>query len=519
MNANPQTSFKTFRAKDWLTLAALILSSFVVWLNVTILNTDLPMIEKDLNASLSELQWAVSIFSLCGGFIIVSGRLADNYGRKHILSIGLICFIVGSAICGFAGNIEWLIAGRAIQGIGGAMMLPASLALVEVSFHPPVRTTAIGLWIGLAWFAQALGPSIGGFAAETTQWQWAFHLTTLLAIITLILTLTSVKKIYTRPDKAYMDYLGAALIMIAMFAIIYSAIASGSTGWLQPSTLGLFFFGLLASAIFILVEHKTKHPVASLILFKDRAFLGANVVNIISNTVFASLVLYAAIYLEIVMDYQPFTVGLLLLPPTLSILFTLQIGSKIYNHAGARMPTSVGMIMLTSGCLVIGLLTPHLGYNAMLAPFLIIGLGIGLFASPITAAALAASSHEAAGRAAALFKASSMIGAALGIAFAGSIYQTMVSIMLHRHLASAPENIRETLYKIAGGNKHQINHLKVISPGEWHTYLNMTIDYINIAFTATVLVLAGIALLTTIFASIIIPKKHHFFAVPSDHGN
>ncbi|QDU32577.1 Multidrug resistance protein stp [Poriferisphaera corsica] len=493
-------------------LSILIASAMLVWLSATILNVALPPIEYQLNATLNELQWAVNVFTLCGGLIIVSGRLADVFGRKRVLNIGLLLFILGSFIGGFTNHITILIIARAIQGIGGALILPPSLALVEVNFHPPQRTIAIGLWIGLAWFAMAIGPAIGGLVLEIADWRWIMWILVPFGGIILFLSTTFLKESKNSTELPRIDYIGSLIVMLSMFGITYAAIESGVTGWLSPLTLSMLCFGLLLAIIFIIIEKRVSNPVLAIDLLCDRTFLGANLVNAVSNITFASILFFSAIYLEIVGNYSALSTGLLLLPATLSILITLNIGSVIYNRIGAKAPTTIGMIMLTIGLLVISMKSESAGYAGLLGPFVLIGLGIGLFASPITAAALAASSHDDAGRAAGLFKASSMIGAAIGIAIAGSVYQHHADRLLNELAADHGHETRYIMRKIIGGNKDDFDALQQYAPDQFDALREITLSIINSAYQSTILFLMLICLTCTIIGGLLIPRRHHFYA-------
>ena len=484
----------------------------LVWLSATVLNVALPPIEYQLNASLNELQWAVNVFTLCGGLIIVSGRLADAFGRKRILNLGLILFIIGSLIGGLANHITILIIARAIQGIGGALILPPSLALVEVNFHPPMRTIAIGLWIGLAWFAMAVGPAVGGLVLETGDWRWIMWILIPMGGLVLFLSTVFLRESKNCNELPRIDYMGSLIVMLGMFGITYAAIESGVTGWLSPVTLGMLCFGLLLTAIFFVIEKRVSSPVLAMDLLFDRTFLGANLINVVSNITFASILFFSAIYLEIVGDYSALATGLLLLPATLSILITLNIGSVIYNRIGAKAPTTIGMIMLTVGLLVISMKSEGAGYAGLLGPFVLIGLGIGMFASPITAAALAASSHDDAGRAAGLFKASSMIGAAIGIAVAGSVYQHHANRELNEMGAEHGHETRYIMQKIIGGDKDDFGTLQQFAPDQFEALRELTLSVINSSYQSTVFFLMVVCLISTLIGGLLIPRRHHFYA-------
>ena len=496
-------------------LVTLILSAMMVWLSASIMNVALPAIEGQLNATLNELQWTVNIFTLCGGLIIVSGRLADAFGRKKLLITGAVVFMVGATLGGFANNITTLILARAIQGIGGAMILPASLALVEVSFHPPHRTIAIGLWIGWAWFAMAVGPAVGGVATEYLSWRWTMWVTVIPAAFVVIAGVLSLKESKNKAESPHIDYLGAIVIMLSMTLITYAAIESGITGWFETVTVTTLILGIVLAAFIPLIEKLSKSPVLAIKLLADRTFNGANLINIVSNIAFASLLFFSSIFLEIVEGYSPLATGLLLLPATISILVTLNAGSLIYNRVGAKLPTSLGMLMVSLGLLVIGLTSNGIGYSGLIGPFIVIGLGIGLFASPITAAALAAASHDDAGRAAGLFKASSMISAAIGVAIAGSTYQLYAYSSVRESFPSISKDGMQLLERIIGGDESKMIELQDILPEQYEQVMQTTYGIISSSYTFTIFALCLLCFAGTVAAFILIPRKHHFFAAAS----
>ncbi|QQE10586.1 MFS transporter [Planctomycetota bacterium] len=516
MNQRISSSKPMFKTpRGIIILVTLTLSAMVVWLNASILNVALPAIENELNATLNELQWAVNVFTLCGGLIIVSGRLADAWGRRKLLVIGMALFFISSLMGGFSPNITVLIACRALQGIGGALILPPSLALIETNFHPPHRTIAIGIWIGLAWFAMAVGPAVGGILIEYASWRWTLWVVTPFTILIIISALLSIRESKNLNESSKIDVFGAIAIMLAMFGITYAAIESGITGWFSPLTLFMFITGLLLTIIFLIIERRVENPVLSLKLLKDRTFWGANLVNIISNIAFASILFFSSIYLEIVQNYSALEAGLLLLPATLSILITLNFGSIIYNRIGAKAPTSTGMFILSVGLLLIAIRGEHAGYMGLLGPFVLIGLGIGLFASPITAAALAATTHDEAGRAAGFFKASSMIGAAIGVAVAGSIYQQNAYQKLEVRLQHTSHETKYIMRKIIGGDKDDLGVLQQYAPDRFDELKEVTLTIISSSYTITILFLFILCAACTIIAALMIPRKHHFYAAPS----
>jgi EmrB/QacA subfamily drug resistance transporter len=377
------------------------------------------------------LQWAVNGYFLAGALIIVGGKLGDVFGRRLIFGLGTLLVMAGSVVAGLAQGAPMLIAGRVIEGVGAALILPTALAIVAVIFTGRERDTAIGAWIATCWGAQAVGPLVGGILIAVLSWQWLFWINLPIAAVALLIVWRATPE--TRDDGAdrSIDLPGVVTLVAAIGFVSYGLVKVDT---FTPRELGTIFVVALALlGAFLVWERRARNPVVQLEIFRRARFDGAVLANLIANIVFGAVIFFMALYLQVVEGKSPLVAGALLLPATIPILLLNPIGTRLGRSRGAWLPTAVGMALLAVGCAL--LLDLAGGYGQLLAPFVLIGAGIGLQITPCAAVAVEDPAGAGEGVASGVYKASSMIGGSLGVALGTAIFQTRARYELERLLA------------------------------------------------------------------------------------
>lgn len=416
----------------WWSLLGLCGFTFLVWLTATDINIALPTIGRDFQDSMDSLQWAVSGYFLAGSLIIVGGRLGDLQGRRKVFLVGGVLLLIGSVVAALAGGVEQLVAGRVIQGVAAAAILPTSLAMVAVGFPPEERPKAVAIWIAVAWGGQGVGPLIGGGLVDVFGWAGIFWLNIPLGLALLALVIKTTPE--SRAEEGgRLDIPGAFLIMTGLFLISYGLVQFDTA---SAGELLLLFGGALVALIaFVFVERQTKDPLVPLSVFRRPKFMGAVSANFLANVAFAVVVFLMALYLQIVLVEDPLTAGALLLPATATILLFNVIGERLTRSGRFRMAIALGMLFLGAGCFVLTFLDGT--YGSLLPGFILVGVGIGLQITPATELAVT-TSGAGEGVASGVFKATSMIGGSIGVALATAVFQNRASSKLATEIEAAP---------------------------------------------------------------------------------
>jgi EmrB/QacA subfamily drug resistance transporter len=374
-------------------LAATVLGTSVAFLDSTVVNIALPAIGRDLAAPLSGLQWIVTGYTLSlAGLILLGGALGDRYGRRRVFLIGVVWFAAASLLCALAPTIGWLVAARILQGIGGALLTPGSLALIQASFAPDDRARAVGAWSGLAGVASAAGPFVGGWLIEGPGWRWVFLINLPLAAVVVAVTLRYVPE--SRDDAATgrFDVAGAALAAAALAGITYALIGGAGLGLLAGVA------GAALAVAFLLVERSRAHPMLPLSVFASRQFSAVNVVTLVVYAALGGLFFFLTLQLQVVAGFSPVAAGAALLPVTLLMLALSSQAGALAQRIGPRWPMVGGTALAAVGVLLLSRIDASASYVADVLPGAILfGLGISAVVAPLTATVLAAASERQAG--------------------------------------------------------------------------------------------------------------------------
>jgi EmrB/QacA subfamily drug resistance transporter len=385
-------------------LVATILGSGIAFLDATVVNVALPTIGRDLDAGLASLQWTVNAYTLTlAGFLLLGGSLGDRYGRRRVFVVGVIWFAVASLLCALAPTAGMLIAARALQGVGGALLTPGSLAIIEASFHPDDRSTAIGAWSGLAGVTTALGPFLGGWLVEAVSWRAVFLINLPLAALVVWISLRHVPESYDPGAAAKIDVAGAVLAALGLGGVTYALTDGASMGWTSPLILFTGMGGALALAAFVVVERISSHPMLPLDVFSSRQFTAANLVTFAVYAALGGSLFLLPIQLQRVAGYSPLASGVALVPITMVMLLLSARAGRLAQRIGPRLPMSLGPLLAAVGLALLVRIGPDASYLADVLPgVLVLAFGLSLTVAPLTATVLAAASAEHAGVASAV---------------------------------------------------------------------------------------------------------------------
>ncbi|MCW2503142.1 MAG: putative transrane efflux protein [Actinomycetia bacterium] len=374
-------------------IAATVLGSSMSMLDSTVVGVALPVIGRDFKASIEQLQWVVNAYLLTlAGLLLLAGSLADRYGRRKLFVIGVAWFALSSALCTVAWNAESLVAARALQGIGGALLTPGSLAILQASFAPGDRGKAIGAWSGLGGVAAAAGPLAGGYLVDAVSWRLIFAINLPIAAVTIWLALKHVPE--SRLDGAsaqHLDVVGAALTPLGLGALTYGLIAGPERGWASPIVVGSLAAGVLLLGAFVLVERRSKSPLIPLGLFASRQFSTANLVTFVLYGALGGVLFLLPIVLQQGAGYSAIQAGLSLLPFTVLMLTLSARAGSLADRIGPRLPMTAGPVLAGIGIALFTRIDGSGSYLTQVLPaVLVFGLGMVITVAPLTAAVLAA---------------------------------------------------------------------------------------------------------------------------------
>jgi EmrB/QacA subfamily drug resistance transporter len=391
---------------------ATTLGSGMVLLDGTVVNVALRTVGKDLDASLAQLQWITNGYLLMlASLILLGGSLGDRLGRRRVFLTGVVWFALASALCGVAPNPGVLIAARVLQGIGGALLTPGSLAIIQSEIAPADRGRAIGAWTGMTSIAAAIGPFLGGGLVQYADWRWIFWINAPLAAVTVAVTLAFVPESRTTEQGRY-DGLGAGLAALALAGITYWLIEWG-TGLSLPA-LGV---GLMAAAAFLLVERRVEHPMLPLGLFGSRTFSAANAMTLLVYAALGAILFFLVIDLQTVLGYGAMEAGMATLPITVLMLLLAARGGALGARIGPRIPMTVGPLLMAVGVGWLSFVGDGTSYwLGVLPPLVVFALGLALMVAPLTATVLAAAPEGRAGVASGVNNAVARAGSLFAVA-------------------------------------------------------------------------------------------------------
>ena len=397
-------------------LAVAVLGDAMILLEATVVNVALPTIGRDLGAGVAGLQWTLNGYVLTlAALVLAAGSLSDIYGRRRVFILGVVFFVAASALCAAAPTIELLIAARFGQGIGGALLTPGSLAIIDAVFHPDDRTRAIGIWAGLGAVAGAIGPLVGGYLTDAVSWRAIFLINLPLGAFVVAAAVLRVPETRDPTRAGGLDLPGAVLAMLAIGGVCFALIqASGGFTLVVIAALAV---GLVAGGVFVAVERRARHPMLPLELFRSRQFASASVLALVTYAALGGVIFLFVAFLQVTLGYSALQAGAATLPITILLLTLSTPSGAIAQRIGPRIPLTAGAVLTGAGLLLMARIHPGDSYLAAVLPSLVVfGIGLAALITPITATVLASVDARHSGIASAVNNALSRLGQMIAVA-------------------------------------------------------------------------------------------------------
>jgi EmrB/QacA subfamily drug resistance transporter len=404
------------------TFAITSVALFMTTLDNLVVTTALPVIHRDLHASLTGLEWTVNAYTLTFAvFLITGAALGDRFGRRRMFVIGLVIFTAGSAAAALAPSIEALIAARAIQGFGGAIILPLTLTILSAAVPPEKRGLALGAWGGISGLAVAIGPLVGGAVVEGISWQWIFWLNVPIGLVLIPLAALRLKE--SRGPNDALDLPGVGLASVGLFGIVWGLVRGNQVGWSSPEIVAALLLGSAVLALFVLWELRAEEPMLPLRFFRNRTFTAANVASLLMFFgMFGSIFLLAQFF-QTVQGYSPLQAGLRILPWTAMPIFVAPIAGALSDRIGGRPLMVAGLGLQAVGLAWIAAVsTPTVAYSALVVPFILSGVGMALYFAPVANVVLSSVRQEEEGQASGANNAIRELGGVFGVAVLASVF-------------------------------------------------------------------------------------------------
>lgn len=491
-------------------LVATILGSSMAFIDGSVVNVALPALQREFRASASEVQWVVEAYALfLAALLLVGGSLGDRLGRRRVFMFGTALFALSSILCGFSPTDIWLIVARALQGIGGALLVPGSLALISASFQADQRGRAIGTWSGFTSVTSVLGPVLGGWLVQYASWRWVFFLNIPLAVIVLLVSFWGLPESRDENASGRLDWPGAVLVTLGLAGIVYGLIQSGATGLGQPPVLIALALGAIALVLFFLVEARTAHPMVPLSLFRSRSFLGANLLTFLLYGALSAGTYFIPFNLIQVQGYSPAMAGAALTPFALTMFLFSRWTGGLVRRFGSKLPLIIGPSITALGFALYAL--PDIGGSYWLTFFpavIVMSLGMAATVAPLTTTVMNAVEQHASGTASGINNAVSRTAGLMAIAVMGLVMVSAFSASLTQQLAalSLPASLRQTVAARSGGLAG-ITLPPDIS-GSTRAMLQHAIDQSFVSgFRVVVLICASLALASAIAAGLLVEGK------------
>jgi EmrB/QacA subfamily drug resistance transporter len=437
--------------RKWWTLVLISIATFMLLLDITVVNVALPDIQRDLDASLSSLQWVVDAYSLMlAAFLLTAGSLGDRLGRRRVFSLGFALFTFASFLCGIAGDPTLLNLARGLQGVGGAAMFATSLALIGQEFHGRDRATAFGVWGATVGGAVAIGPLVGGLITEHFGWEWIFFVNIPIGVVAILLTEARLANVAAQ-DPQRIDLPGLLTFSTGLFLLIFGLIRGNAEGWGSVPIVASLAGSAALLLAFVAVEARSTHPMLELSLFRKPAFNGVSAVAFGLSAGMFAMFLYLTIYMQGVLGYSPLETGLHFLPLTVLSFIAAPVAGKLSHRVPIRVLVGLGLGLVGVGLMLMRGLGPDSDISALLPGFLVAGLGIGITNPGIGQAAIAVVPAAKSGMGSGINTTFRQVGIATGVASLGAVFQSQVDSKLSSLLPSAPPGLAEAVS--SGGSR------------------------------------------------------------------
>jgi EmrB/QacA subfamily drug resistance transporter len=436
-------------------LAAAILGSSITFIDGTVVNVALPVLQRELSASVAEAQWIVESYALMlAALILVGGSLGDRLGRRRVFSAGVLLFALASVWCGLAPNITQLIVARGVQGVGAALLVPGSLALISANFSKERRGQAIGTWSGFTAIAAGIGPVLGGWLAEGFSWRWIFFINLPLAAAVLLIAWRHVPESRDEQLKGRVDWQGATLATLGLGGIVFSLIESNTLGWTAPLVMAGFTIGVAALAGFVAVEARQEEPMMPLGLFRSPTFAGANLLTLFLYAALGGLLFFLPFNLIQVQGYTATAAGAALLPFVLTMFLLSRWAGGLVERYGSKPPLVVGPVLAAAGCALFALPGAEAGsyWTSFFPAVMVMSVGMATSVAPLTTTVMGAVEARHAGVASGINNAVSRLASLLAVAVFGVLMLTAFNSRLAERLQALPvsSEVRTQLLQQSG---------------------------------------------------------------------
>jgi EmrB/QacA subfamily drug resistance transporter len=435
--------------RRWWALGAMCFALFMIMLDNTVVNVALPSIQRGLHASTASLEWTVNAYTLSFAVLLVTGgRLGDLFGRRRIFIAGVIVFACSSAAIGFSPSDTWLVAWRAVQGVGSALMMPATLSIITNAFPPAERGKAIGTWAGVSAMALAIGPVLGGLLVQSVSWQSIFFLNLPVAVGAVLVALFAVRESRDETAAQRVDVPGVLSLTIGLAALVLALVEGNAWHWGSARELSLLAVAVVGLAGFAAVEHRQSAPMVDFSFFRSRTFLGANIVAFIVSFAMLAMFFFMALYMQNVRHFTPLQAGVRFLPSTLMIALIAPIAGRLADRVGPRPLMTFGLLCVSGALFWQSQLTVSSGYGTLLPGFVLMGVGMAFVMSPMSMAAMNSVTQTKAGVASGILSMNRMVGGTFGVAVLGAMVATLGRSRIDQLLPALPDAARA---RLAGG--------------------------------------------------------------------
>ncbi len=424
------TTERQFESRRWIALALLAMAQFVVVLDASIVNVALPTIGESLLFSQADLSWVVNAYVLTfGGFLLLGGRLADLLGRRRVFMAGLVVFALASLAGGFAESEGALIAARAIQGLGAAILSPAALSIVTTTFRDgSERNKALGVWGAVAGAGGAAGVLLGGVLTEYLGWEWVLWVNVPIGLVAAALAPSLIAESRAESETRGFDFAGAVTVTLGLSVLVYALVEAPDAGWGSVQTIGLLAGAVALLAAFVAIERRSASPLVPFSIFRMRTLTGANVVGVLTGASLFSMFFFISLYMQNVLGYSAIKAGLSYLPLAISIILAAGVASQLVTRIGFKPVLATGMALISIGLLWFSQISVDGGFvTDVLGPSLVAAVGLGFSFVPQTIAAVSGVAQHEAGLASGLINTSQQVGGALGLAVLSTVAFTQIT--------------------------------------------------------------------------------------------
>jgi EmrB/QacA subfamily drug resistance transporter len=437
--------------RRWWTLAAMCFALFMVMLDNTVTNVALPSIQRSFDASLSALEWTINAYTLSFAVLLVTGgRLGDIFGRRKVFLIGVVIFAAASATIGLAPSEGWLVASRAVQGVGAALMMPGTLSIITNAFPPQERGKAIGTWAGVSAIALAVGPLVGGWLTQDVTWRAIFFINVPIAVIAVFVTLFAAEESRDETATRRVDLPGIATLTVGLTALVLALVEGNGWGWGSPAIVALLATAVVGLVAFVAIERTSAAPIVDFQFFRSRSFVGANIVAFSISFGMFAVFFFLALYMQNILGYGPLATGVRFLPTTLVIMFAGPLAGRLSDRIGPRIPLVIGLLLVTVSLAWQSRISVDTSFGFLVVPFMLLGIGMGFTMSPMSTAAMNAVDRSKAGVASGTLSMTRMVGGTFGVAALGALVAAIGRHDLARSIPAVPHATRERLVDALG---------------------------------------------------------------------